>query len=493
MLIRPLPISKAQKQFRESRAWMRGFVGGRGAGKTRIGSTDISQRALPGDPWMAISPDNNMIRETTLPTFLEVVEFTGQYVDHVLSPTPRVWFRSQWGNRGSKPAEIVFKGAEKPDKLRGPNKAGIWFDEASIISQAAFEIGIAVCRYRGRMGPVLATFTPRGFQHWTFKSFYSSVDEAKIGTDGCSADDIHWLQGRPFRPQQDTCLVHCPTRENPFLAKEYVGRVGQNYSSTLSLQELEGEFIEIAGLVFQRDWLSQTVISAPANATRVRYWDKAATADAGCFTVGLLMAKDSRGLYYVEDVIRGQWSQHNRNQIMLQTAQQDARKYGAGSVLTYIEQEGGGDGKSIADQLITMLSAFPVYRDVVGGGQWKTKGNTRLPGDAKVRRALPFAAQAEAGNVRLCEGNWNRDYIDELTMFPEFAFADQVDASSGAYNVLQRIAPTYGEVSQRSTEPMPSSRFGQTAHLSNGNSISQWSELPWNQQNIEPIDDRMGR
>ena len=81
MRIRPLPISRAQKEFRESNAWMRGFVGGRGAGKTRIGSTDIAQRARPGEPWMAVSPDNNMIRETTLPTFLEVVEFTGQYVD----------------------------------------------------------------------------------------------------------------------------------------------------------------------------------------------------------------------------------------------------------------------------------------------------------------------------------------------------------------------------------------------------------------------------
>ena len=45
-------------------------------------------------------------------------------------------------------------------------------------------------------------------------------------------------------------------------------------------------------------------------------------------------------------------------------------------------------------------------------------------------------AQCEAGNVRLVEGIWNRDYVDELTAFPAGRHDDQVDASSGAFAKL---------------------------------------------------------
>lgn len=487
MKVLPIPISRPQQAFRASSAWMRSLCGGRGSGKSKIGSIDISQRARPGEPWMAISPDNNMIRETTLPTFLETVNFTKQYISHVVSPTARVKFRTRWGGC----AELVFKGAEVPDKLRGPNKAGLWFDEASIISKEAFDIAIACCRYQGKMGPVLATFTPRGFAHWTFESFYDGVDEALIGTDGYSADGLEWFKGKPFRARPDTFMVRCSTRDNPFAPPEYYSRISQNYSAVLALQELEGDFVEFSGMIFRREWFSKTVESAPAESTRVRYWDKAASGpNEGCFTVGLLMARDARGIYYVEDVVRGQWTPHERNQIMLQVARSDAYKYGH-SVLTYIEQEGGGDGKTVSDQLITMMSEFPVYRDIVSGGsRYKVVGNVRLPGDAKIRRAQPFAAQCEAGNIRLVlgssNGRWHRDYIEEMAMFGEYKYMDSVDASSGAYNVLQRVAPTYSnQTATRSTEVAAKSRYGHTVQHSEGDSISRWSDLPWNQDNFE--------
>jgi predicted phage terminase large subunit-like protein len=803
--IRPIPISRPQKKFRESKAWMTGFVAGRGAGKSKIGCIHISQTAKAGEPWMAISPDNNMIRETTLPTFIETVRFSKQYIDHVLSPTPRVWFKTIDG-RGK--AEVVFKGAEVPDKLRGPSKAGVWFDEASIIHKDAFDIAIACCRYRGKMGPVLATFTPRGFAHWTFDSFYSGVDETLIGTDGCSAEGLEWFQGKPYRANKDTYLVRCSTRENPFAPPEYYERIARNYSTSLAMQELEGDFIELSGMIFRREWFSQTVEHAPADAMRVRFWDKAAclipgtivltsrglipietvntsdkvltrdgwkslsfagqtkianelvtvlfddgthvtctpehriwcnrtctwieakdlngysgcitqsttteevlschdqevsqpkqsistgsrtqdtqtvvasvssdtsmltsrtkagntstdryietsgsifavkspvaitlttltetgttttskifsafqqksieknthlkcliqklserqerlllglspyeessqelasiagvsivqgaqlqsiahlnaielcetekqnqstsshsqqqsnvefagqiswsterkftaqqnalgtvetkrlgvpvydltvsdgppeffangtlvhnSKDSGCYTVGLLMARDQRGVYYIEDIVRGQWSAHERNNIMLQTARSDAIRYG-GEVLTYIEQEGGGDGKTVIDQLIVMLSEFSVYRwSTTGGSMWKTKGNVRLPGDAKVRRARPFSAQCEAGNIRLVlgssNGRWHRDFCDEMCAFPEFAYADQVDAAASAYNVLQTLSPNFGDYSaSRTTEVASSSRYGHTTQVSETDSITRWGDLPWNQ------------
>lgn len=474
--LRPIAISPAQAAFRKSRAWLRGFVGGRGAGKTKVGCLDIAARAGPGEPWMCVSPDNSMVRETTLPTFIETVEQTGQYVRHVLSPVPRVWFRPL---KPGKPAQLVFRGAERPDKLRGPSKAGLWFDEASIIPQEAFEIGIAVCRYRGKMGPVLATFTPRGTRHWTFERFFRPLKPAEEEASQ-SIHGVQFVQGRAYAPQPDTELIRCASRDNPFLPQEFVHRIAQNYSSALALQELEGEFMDISGAIFRREWLQVVQTAAPAVADRVRYWDKAASADSGCYTVGLLMAHHS-GRYWVEDVVRGQWSAHQRNRIIAETAQLDAARHG-GAVLTFIEQEGGGDGKAVAEQLIRMLSQFPVYRDVVsGGGGWVRKGHVRLPGEAKVRRALPFAAQAEAGNVSVLAAEWTRDYLDELTLFPEYRYADQVDASSGAYNKLQTLITGSGDAPTRFTKPDDRAKFGEALHVESETEMPNWKDLPWNQ------------
>lgn len=51
-----------------------------------------------------------------------------------------------------------------------------------------------------------------------------------------------------------------------------------------------------------------------------------------------------------------------------------------------------------------------------------------------------FVAQAEAGNVRVVRGRWNGEYIEEMTTFPNGAFDDQVDATSGAFNELPKNA-----------------------------------------------------
>jgi predicted phage terminase large subunit-like protein len=53
-----------------------------------------------------------------------------------------------------------------------------------------------------------------------------------------------------------------------------------------------------------------------------------------------------------------------------------------------------------------------------------------------VQRADPFSYQVNAGNVRMVEGDWNYDCIRELRLFPRWKFKDQVDAISGAFNML---------------------------------------------------------
>jgi predicted phage terminase large subunit-like protein len=159
-------------------------------------------------------------------------------------------------------------------------------------------------------------------------------------------------------------------------------------------------------------------------ATCARYWDKAGTADGGAFTAGVLMARMRDGTYVVCDVRRGQWSALDRERMIKQTAAVDKKFFPTTRV--YIEQEPGSGGKDSAEATVRMLAGYSAEADKVTG--------------AKEVRAEPFAAQWQAGNVRLVAADWNRNYLDEHEHFPAGKYKDQVDASAGAFN---RIASKY--------------------------------------------------
>ena len=48
----------------------------------------------------------------------------------------------------------------------------------------------------------------------------------------------------------------------------------------------------------------------------------------------------------------------------------------------------------------------------------------------------PFSAQYRAGNVKILRGLWNEDLFSVLEGFPDLAHDDEVDACSGALEML---------------------------------------------------------
>lgn len=420
-----IPVYGKQEQFCRSTKFVTGFVAGRGSGKSFIGSLRILQTAKHGETWMAISPTYRVVEDTTWPTFKDLAERLGVWKGGSKHPSPSAKFRTSDGGE----ATLKFRTAENPDLLRGANNAGIWFDEASVMHKDAFDYAIPSLRHRGKMGKCFLTFTPRGMRHWTFQVFYEPCqDERAVGTVE--------INGRLFRQTGNSELIRAHTLENPFLAAEFYDTIRARYSSTLAAQELGGEFVELEGLLFRREWFV-FVDQAPRRAARVRYWDRAATPGSGCYTAGVLMARGDDGLFYVEDAIKGQWSAGERDQIIEETARKDARRYN-NEVMIYAEQEGGSAGKEISEQFIRRMAGFPVYRDIVSGKRARVVDKMQLPGEAKINRAMPFAAQAEAGNVRVVRGVWSEDWLEQHCAFPEMAEMDLVDATSGAFAKLAR-------------------------------------------------------
>jgi len=152
--------------------------------------------------------------------------------------------------------------------------------------------------------------------------------------------------------------------------------------------------------------------------TRVcRFWDKAGSANAGDWTVGVKMGLHKDGTYWILDVVRGQWATDTREKIIQETAARDGKRVRIG-----FEQEPGSSGIDSAKESIRRLSGYLVEA-------------FRATGSKEVR-ADTFSVQVNAGNVKVLKGKWLSDYKYELTHFPNAKHDDQVDASSGAFSML---------------------------------------------------------
>jgi len=177
------------------------------------------------------------------------------------------------------------------------------------------------------------------------------------------------------------------------------------------------------GSIFKADLI--TIATPPTDIIWqeiIRYWDKAGTPGGGKRTAGVKMGLDRQGHYWILHVVKGQWGMEQRERHIRQTAEVDGR-----GVRVFVEQEPGSGGKDSAEWTVKGLAGFTAAADRVG----QAEGN-------KIARAGPYASQVNIGNVFMVPGEWNREYLDELRVFPQGRFSDQVDGSSGAFNKLFR-------------------------------------------------------
>jgi len=88
----------------------------------------------------------------------------------------------------------------------------------------------------------------------------------------------------------------------------------------------------------------------------------------------------------------------------------------------WMEQEPGSAGVTVIDHYLRLLAGYNFRGE-------RSTGN-------KAERALPLAAQAEGGAVKLVRGGCNRDFLDEVEVFPFGPHDDVVDATALAFNRL---------------------------------------------------------
>lgn len=172
------------------------------------------------------------------------------------------------------------------------------------------------------------------------------------------------------------------------------------------------------GGVFKLAWFDKTINQPPEIVRAVRYWDLAMSEKTSAdYTAGVKLGRGTDGHVYVLDVKRGQIDWGNLTEFMAKTMLADGPTVAQG-----IEEKG------FMTRAIQTLNADPRLH---GFSVWG------YPVDKdKLTRALPFAAKCAAGLVHPLRAHWTDAWIEELGSFPNGSHDDQVDASSGAWSML---------------------------------------------------------
>jgi len=231
-------------------------------------------------------------------------------------------------------------------------------------------------------------------------------------------------------PRDQRPFVPALIKDNPYLDREEYKESLSNLDPVTREQLLRGDWeARATGGMFDRAWFD-VLPERPRNKdiTWVRFWDLAGSKPTPNYpdpdyTVGVLMGRDrTTGMFNIADVRRVRRSPLQVQRLVRRTAQMDGR-----SVRVVIEKEGGASGKMSID---TFQRKILPGHEVFG----------RSPTGNKFVRAKPVSAQAEAGNIVICNpSRWNlSEYFDELESFTRTSDGhdDQVDATSGALHEL---------------------------------------------------------
>ncbi len=208
-MIKEIKLYPQQADFFECEDTYTMFVAGIGSGKSFVGALKAIKESTQNSLGMIIAPSFKMLGDSTLRTVKDLIG------EENLS-------LNKTSMTGILPngAEILFRSADDPESLRGPNLNWAWIDEGGLTPKETWLITIGRMRADGRSGKVWVTTTPRGRKNWVYEVLPS------------------------------TTSFHATTFDNKFTSKEWKDLLAEQYTGNFKSQELYGEFVSFEGLVY---------------------------------------------------------------------------------------------------------------------------------------------------------------------------------------------------------------------------------------------------
>lgn len=286
-------------------------------------------------------------------------------------------------------AEIMLRSGDKPDSLRGLNISDFGIDEArEFKTREIFDVMLGRIRAVEDAQWYIAT-TTRG-KDWVY--------------DLSLSDNV--------------TLIKQTTFDNPFLPESFLEELQEQYTTEYARQELYAEIVEMGAGIIKPGWFN--IIEHKKPTEGVRFWDLAVSIKtAADYSAGALCSLNS-GRMCIHDIQHVKIEYPELRKRIIQCAKLDGK-----SIIIGLEEAGQQRG------FIDDLSRLPELSGCVV--------RAVKPHGDKFNRLMPWASRAELGAVDVCKGAWNGGFFDECNAFTaddSHQHDDQIDAVSGAYNVL---------------------------------------------------------
>ena len=214
--------------------------GGRGSGKTASGTIRLIHYCLqwPGARIVVIAPTVPYLNSNVLPVIWEFFEILGMVKGRDFTYNKEEKDLRAFG------CEILFRTTEDPESVKVGTAAAVWMDEAAMSPLRAFMNLQGVMRQKGYPHQCWITTTPNGRISWLCKLFYPEKALYMPGETHLRPD----LPGATFKAWP------ARTRDNPFEGEQLYQSMIATYgvNSPIARQELNGEFVLLEGLVYDR-------------------------------------------------------------------------------------------------------------------------------------------------------------------------------------------------------------------------------------------------
>lgn len=288
--------------------------------------------------------------------------------------------------------KISLKGSDRPDTLRGSFLNLLVLDEFADMKPETWDeiLRPALSDLRA---PAVFIGTPKGRNH-----FYDLYTKAGLGALG-----------------SEWAAYHFTTYDNPFIDVAEIEAAKATMSSFAFRQEFMASFEARGSEAFKDDWVKfnseepkggEYLIAADLAGFEIAGKKKSSKRDNNAFAIVKVGEfQDEHGPYnwWVKNIMYGRW-----------TLDETARRLF--SAVEFNQPTGVGIEKGIAQQaVLSPLQDLQRRHNRYFRVQELTHGNKN-----KVDRVIwALQGRFENGNIRLNEGEWNTQFLDELFQFPD--------------------------------------------------------------------------
>lgn len=296
-------------------------------------------------------------------------------------------------------ATISLKGSDRPDTMRGVSLKFLVLDEYADMKPQVWEEVLRPA-LADQKGHALFIGTPKGRNH-----FYELYKYAELEGD------------------ETYKAWHFTSYDNPLLDSEEIDVAKKSMSSYAFRQEFMASFEALGSEVFKEDWIRFSN-DEPDDGDYYIAVDLAGFADIAKASnakakrldqTAIAVVKANQDGWWVSDIIHGRWD-----------IKKTARKIFE-AVDAYKPIAVGIEKGALRNAVI------PYLTDLMKSGQRFFRVEELTHGNKKKTDRVVWALQGrfEHGQIKLSEGEWNTEFLDQLFQFPNpLVHDDLVDALS---------------------------------------------------------------